>query len=570
MSILKSFKKGVVVLLRPGSRRFKIVRKIAEKLKLVKPIPNSLQYLEWVERTEPYGWSELKDLTYKPKISIVVPVFNAPDKYFLPMVYSVVNQTYDNWELILVNASNIEKYKAKTEDSVNIDFRLKVVNIVKNKGIAENTNAGIKQATGDYVALLDHDDILAPRALYELVLAMKDNRTASIVYSDEDKITANGEERYDPHFKPDWSLQLLREVNYINHFSIIRRDILTTIGGYRTGLDGAQDFDLYLRIIDVDANVLHVPKILYHWRAAETSTARNFDVKDNILHSGVKALSDHLTRNNIAGSVSPVREQPGFYEVTYHVDKDEKNAIIIIPAKSNTQYKKLVDLLLSRKECRQTQFILGEMVEKPENKHDNRIDFITVTDPIEFLKKAEALITSEHVIVIDSGVIPMSNDWISKLVGPLTQDTSISVVAPLLLNSDKKTIYDAGLVSIENAYVYIFKGMREDEHTTFGNSNWSRNLDSISGNCFATRRSLIEDVSKCYKNGRIEPKLLHDMVLKSKTQILLNSFATMIFAGDSHQTIRKSRYFTPNTTVTKLDYSLTKMINMPENGVDDE
>lgn len=570
MSVLRSVKKSAVVILKPGSRRFAVTRKIAEKIKLVKKMPNSAEYLEWIERTEPYGWSEIVKLDYKPKISIVVPVFNPPDKYFLPMVYSVVNQVYENWELLLVNASNVEKSRAKTEDAVNIDARIKIVNLEKNKGIAENTNEGIEQASGDYVALLDHDDVLASQAIYELVLALQGSKSASIVYSDEDKISADGEERYDPHFKPDWSPLLFRQVNYINHFSIIRRDILTSIGGYRTGLDGAQDYDLYLRVIDFDAHVLHVPKILYHWRAAETSTARNFKVKDNILHSGMKALSDHLARNNITGSVFPVSDQPGFYEVTYHVDSNEQHTVIVVPSASKMQYKKLVDHLLSHKGSGRIHFIIGAIPEKPDNQHDNVIDVIESSNTEEFLRRSKKLIKTEHVVVFDSGVIPLKRDWIDKLIGPLEQDKTISIVTPLLLNSDKNTIYDAGLVSVGDHYINMFKGAGDDEHTTFGNSNWSRNVDSITGNCFAISRQYFDDVLECYQNGRINPKLLHDMTKKNKTQILLNSFATMMFVGELHMNDRKTSLFTPNTVAGRVKYRLDKMINIPEKEADDE
>lgn len=570
MSILRSVKKGVIVILKPGSRRFAVTRKIAEKIKLVKKMPNSAKYLEWIERTEPYGWSEIVKLDYKPKISIVVPVFNPPDKYFLPMVYSVVNQVYENWELLLVNASNIDKFRATTEDSVNIDTRIKVINLVKNKGIAENTNAGIEQATGDYIALLDHDDILAPQALYELVRLLQNGQLASIVYSDEDKISADGEERFDPHFKPDWSPLLLREVNYINHFSIIRRDIIGSIGGYRTGLDGAQDYDLYLRIVDIDSNVLHVPKVLYHWRAAETSTARNFDVKDNILHSGVKALSDHLTRNKITASVFPVIKQPGFYEVTYHIDKYEKNTVIIVPSVSKMQYKKLVDRLLNFNGNASVHFILGDMPENPDNHHDNIIEFVKSTDTVEFLKSAKKLIKTDNVVVVDSGLVPLKSNWINALVGPLKQDKTIAIVTPILLNSNKSTIYDAGLVSVGMDYINLFKGTGNDEHTIFGNSNWSRNLDSITGNCFATRKQYLDDIIDCYQNGQINAKLLHDKINKNKTQIFLNSFATMIFAGDSHRHEQITSLFTPNSISEREDYGLAKMINIPEKEAGDE
>ncbi|HSX47454.1 MAG TPA: glycosyltransferase [Patescibacteria group bacterium] len=156
------------VLLNPGSLRYRIVKKVATTIHILPSSSPDINYSEWVERTEPFSWSKLKILNEQPLISIIVPVYNPPAKYFYPMVYSVVNQeNYENWELVLVNASSNKKIKKLADEITQIDRRIKVINTL-NKGIAQNTNLGINQAKGEYIGLLDHDDTLAPRALYEV------------------------------------------------------------------------------------------------------------------------------------------------------------------------------------------------------------------------------------------------------------------------------------------------------------------------------------------------------------------------------------------------------------------
>lgn len=559
-------KKIAKVFFRPGTKRFAVARKIAQKLHIVARPINDAVYQEWTERTEPCLWSEQVELDYTPKISIVVPVFNPPEKYFWPMFFSVINQTYEKWELILVNASTNPKSKRATMNAGKTDPRVKVINI-KNKGIGYNTNEGIKEATGDYIALLDHDDIIAPQALFEMVLAIQDKRKAGLIYSDEDKLSADGAERFDPHFKPDWSPQLLRQVNYINHFSMLRKDVVDSIEGYRQGFDGAQDYDLYLRAVDKNKEVVHVPKILYHWRTTETSTATNFGLKKGVLAAGSKAISSHLARNGLEGRVFPCKNQPGFYKIRYDVPQNTSVAIVVMPSISKTQDRKLLEYILetTSRDSIEVEIFATKPIEKIENPRV-KITYIDEVDRIDILTKSHSLSKADAFIVIDGGVLPIKRTWAKDLVSLLLQDSAVGSVVPLIVNSDETTIFDGGLVAYDDYYINMFSGLAETQRTYFGNSDWVRNINSPSGRCFAVKNDFIPNLVNCYKDNKFSPRLFDNIVSNEGLQVCLFSFTKLIFAGDAllSHIDTTTTLSNPNLVAVKSEYKTSKTINIPE------
>jgi O-antigen biosynthesis protein len=556
----RKIKQLLKIFFKPGTRRFRLARRLAVKLSLLKPVPFDVRYLEWTERAEPYTWSPTRELKYNPKVSIVVPVFNPPAAYFMPMVYSVVNQTYDNWELLLVDASTDRVSKMHTAQCSDIDERIKVVSIDRNLGIAGNTNAGIKQATGEYVALLDHDDVLAAQALYEMVLAAQDR--PGLVYSDEDKISADGNERFHPHFKPDWSPHLLREVNYINHFSMIRRDVLEAEGGYRTGVDGAQDFDLYLRVTDRTQDIVHVPKILYHWRAALSSTAQDFSAKANILEAGIKSLEDHLSRQSLKGLVRPVKEQPGFYEINY--ENRFKVAVVLLPCEPRHQYKNLTDVYinnLNELSDVDVELHIQKLVEPLHVDVGAKVKYYKAGSRQKIIKEVKGNSEAEVFIIVGAGVTPLSKNWLGRLAGVLA-DHKVGVVSPLIMDSDELTIADHGLVSYDNKLIDVFKGYADNQHTYFGNSDWVRNIDAPSGRLFAVRREELDTVADCYDSLEFHPDKLIQALESRHLRSVMYGFVRMKYAGDPYYKNHNTHMFNPNLAQTSALYSISKSINV--------
>ncbi len=568
MSAKRKLKQSAKVFFKPGTRRFKVARKIAEVLEIVPPLSLDNRYLEWVERTEPYTWSDPIELDYKPKISVVVPVFNPPAQHLLPMAYSVVNQTYDNWELILVNASTKPECRRQAENLKSADERIRVVNLQTNKGIAGNTNAGIEKASGDYIALLDHDDLLAPAALYETVLAIQNERNAGLIYSDEDKITANGEERFDPHLKPDWSPQLLRELNYLNHFTVIKKDLIEKIGGYRHGFDGAQDYDLFLRLADERPAIIHVPKVLYHWRTSETSTANDFSSKKNILDAGVRALEEHLERNRQAGTIAPIAKQPGFYKIRYAPAAKGSVAVIIMPSPIRSQYKVLVETIVTK--LRRTDLAADiyaeELVEKttyaiPDNAV---INYIAAKTNRKFIEKALERTSAETLIIIGAALVPGTETWLEDLSSVVAQVSDIGLAVPLITAADNKTVVDAGQVLQDGRTKSLFRGLPKDTHTYIGNVNWVRNLDSVSGRCFAVRTKVFKDYLKTASGTEINAQDMCAYLASRGLQIVLWPFVTFTYRGELAPGTHEAGYFSPALSVTKEDFNLPKTINMPD------
>ena len=241
----------------------------------------------------------LKDITF----SIVVPTFQTPEKFLRQMIESVLGQTFCRVELILADGSSDDSVEKIVSEYAAADTRIKYQRLSENKGISENTNEGLKMATGEYIGLLDHDDILELHALYEMRMAIAGNPEADVLYSDEDKVSFDLTTYFEPHFKPDFNPDLLRSNNYICHFLVFKRELLEQVGGFRTEYDGAQDFDLVLRLTEKAKCVVHIPKVLYHWRSHDASTATNPMSKLYAYEAGKRAVEDHLKRCGEEGIV---------------------------------------------------------------------------------------------------------------------------------------------------------------------------------------------------------------------------------------------------------------------------
>jgi GT2 family glycosyltransferase len=307
---------------------------------LIPEPPDTLdaQYALWIKQNEPTAW-ELEQqrravLPYRPLFSIVVPAYNTPIPFLVAMVESVRAQTYSHWELCIANGGSPDPLVHRALDAyVAKDARIRVKHLETNEGIAGNSNEALALATGDFIALLDHDDTLTPFALFEMARAINEDPASDFLYSDEDKIDASGDKRTQPHFKPDWSPDTLRSHNYICHLSCFRRDLLERTGNFRSGFDGSQDYDLILRATEQAQHIVHVPKVLYHWRMHQASCATAPDAKMYAYESAKKALREHLERIRLQGEVKDGKTL-GVYEVAFAL-KEQPLVSIIISNKDN-------------------------------------------------------------------------------------------------------------------------------------------------------------------------------------------------------------------------------------------
>ena len=255
--------------------------------------------------------------SYAPLMSIVVPAYETDELFLRQMIDSVIAQTYPNWELCVADGSPGDQVGQTIARHYAGEPRVKYKKLERNEGISGNTNQGFAMAEGEYIGLLDHDDLLAPSALYEMVKRICDTG-ADMLYSDEDKVSADLKQHMEPHFKLDFNRELLLGNNYICHFLVVSRGVLEAAGGLDGNYNGAQDFDFALRCSETAKRIEHIPKILYHWRMHSGSTAGNTDSKPYAYEAGKRAVEAALARNGQRGTVAMTQEL-GFYRTVYEL-----------------------------------------------------------------------------------------------------------------------------------------------------------------------------------------------------------------------------------------------------------
>lgn len=337
----------------------KIVHKITKKH------DQNKAYQRWISVFEPskkeleHQREEAQRLASRPLVSILVPVFETDRMMLIEMVESVRNQTYDHWELCLADGcSSSPHVKELLSGYAEKDPRINVRFLSGNKGIIGNSNEALQMCTGDYISLLDHDDTLAPFALFEIVKVIN-GTGAEFIYSDEDKINRSGNKRYAPHFKPDWSPDTLKSYNYITHMTTVKAELMRRVGGFRTGFEGSQDHDLILRACARANRVEHISKILYHWRAHESSAAGRGDAKPYAIEAGKRAIAQSLKDAGILGTARD-GITGGTYRAVYEIDSKAKVSIIIPTRNHAEALKKCVESILLRSTYQNYEILLLE------------------------------------------------------------------------------------------------------------------------------------------------------------------------------------------------------------------
>ncbi|MBA3609755.1 MAG: glycosyltransferase, partial [Chthoniobacterales bacterium] len=325
------------VLLAPYRLPQKLVREVRKRFG--RPVPPKAlalspnEYQSWLEKRRPTesdlaaAREQARAFTYSPLISIITPVFNTPAVWLAEAVESAMRQVYENFELVLVDdGSTLAETVALLATMEGRDSRIVVVRRESTGGISAASNSGLERARGEWIGLLDHDDVLEPDALFEVVKYLQSNPATDLVFSDEDKITEEGLAA--PQFKPDWSPDFLLSYNYLCHFTTVRREIVERAGRFRPEFDGAQDYDLFLRISELTTRIHHLPRILYHWRRSETSTSDNIRRKPQALEAGRRAVENHLRRRGERGHVT-VDWQTHAYWVKRELRETRRISIII-------------------------------------------------------------------------------------------------------------------------------------------------------------------------------------------------------------------------------------------------
>lgn len=353
-------RKGMEVLRSHGIKGFmtKVIRKVQNRN--LRPQP----YEQWIWKHLPTEAELAKQRTqvfaYAPKFSVVVPLYKTPETYLLSLVDSMKQQTYKNWELCLSDGSGKDSPLKEILTVIQEEEpRVKVISHETSLQISENTNAAMGIATGDYIAFADHDDELTPNALYECVKALNRNQDIDVLYSDEDKMSMNGKLFFEPHFKPDFNIDLLCTVNYICHLFVVKRELMEQVGGLRKEFDGAQDHDFIFRCTEQAKRIHHIPKILYHWRCHMDSTAENPESKRYAFLAGARAVEAHYERIGVSAEVFQ-GEYLGLYRTRFHRTYDPLISILIPNKDHIDDLKRCIDSIEAKSTYRNYEYIIIE------------------------------------------------------------------------------------------------------------------------------------------------------------------------------------------------------------------
>lgn len=501
-----NIKKGILYLRHYGPKEFWV--KLTERFQA-----DDVDYEQWYENHKalPEELEKQKNEKWKrkPLISIVVPVYNTPQVFLRQMIESVQNQSYSEWELCIGNASPENKEMKKILEEYKNDARIKEVEIPENKGISQNTNRAMEIASGEWIGLLDHDDLLAPNALYEIAKAVNEHLDAEVIYTDEDKVTTDLKEHFQPHLKPDFNLDLLRSNNYICHFFVASRDLIKRVGGFRPEFNGAQDYDLILRCTEQAKQIVHIPKILYHWRVHKASTADNPASKMYAFDAGKRAIEEHLVRCRTKGTVQHTKDL-GFYRVKYEVC-GEPLVSIIIPNKDQSEaLKKCLDSIREKTSYRNYEIIIVENnSEEPETFAfykkiaGEKIKIVTWEGEFNYsainnfgVRHARG----DYLLLLNNDVEIINGDWLTEMLSHC-QRKEVGIVGAKLYYPDN-TIQHAGIIiGIGGVAGSVFVGLPRAFSGYLHKASIQLDLSAVTAACMLVKRSVFEQV------GGLEEKL---------------------------------------------------------------
>ncbi len=453
----------------------------------------------------------IADFSYRPVISILMPVYNVDQIWLEKAIDSVRSQLYPNWELCIVDDASPKPHIRKTlEKYAKKDKRIRVTCFAKNQGMSIAYNEALRSATGEFAGTLDHDDELTRDALYENVRLLNQNPHLDMIYSDEDKLDMQGK-RCEPFFKPDYSPDLLLSMNYVCHFTIFRRDMLNAIGGFRAGYDGSQDYDLILRFTEKTSpeKIAHISKILYHWRKIPGSAAATTDAKNYAYVSAKKALQDYLERNEISGEVLD-GHFTGSYRVRRNIVHAEKVSIIIPfrdqvqllrncmeSIRNKTDYPNYEILLVNNQSREPSTIEYLEQIQQSDNirviDYDREFDFSDMNNFA--VTKADG----RYILMLNNDTEVISSEWLTAMVEQ-AQRKEVGAVGAKLLYPDN-TIQHAGVVMGLGIASHAFKHFPVLDNGYFGLASVIRNCCAVTAACLLMRKEVFEELGGLDKDN---------------------------------------------------------------------
>lgn len=470
-------------------------------------------YQEWVNQYDTLTDAKRKSLlkaiasfSEQPLISIVMPVFNPSLQFLTLAIESVRAQLYENWELCIADdASDDNEVRDLIQRYARADSRLKYVFRNENGHISRASNSALTLATGDYVALLDQDDLLPAHALAYVAEAINRHPSAAIVYSDEDKVDEAGT-RFDPYFKPDFNWELFLGQNMISHLGVYRRALLSNVGGFREGVEGSQDWDLAFRVVEASSwkQIVHIPRVLYHWRALQGSTAYSSDEKPYARVAGMQAVKEHLARSNIAAEVSECPLAPVFNKVRFALPPRPPKVSIIIPTRD--QYQVLAKCVASIQAfssfdhyeiiivdngstCVDTLRYLSELAQQG-------VRVLRYAIPFNYSKLnnyAVAEAAGDVICLLNNDIEIITPDWLEEMLSHACRP-DVGCVGAKLYYPDMTLQHGGVIIGIGGVAGHFQKHLSHEHPGYFGRAALLQEMTAVTGACLMVRRCVYEQV----------------------------------------------------------------------------
>ena len=481
---------------------------------------NQNEYIKWFSQNN--KTLKYEDLKYKPLFSFIVPTYNVSKTLLSECLDSLLSQSYENFEICVVDdCSSLDETIQTLNEYKNKHSNIKVKFRTKNGHISKASNDAIKMATGEFIVLVDNDDVIEKDALYYLAKKLNEDKTIDFIYSDEDKIDFRGK-YMEPHFKPDYSPDTFMCVNYICHLSCIRKSIVDELGGFRSEYDGSQDYDLFLRVTERTNKIVHIDRVLYHWRQTATSTAGYLGNKSYAYVAGKKALEDALKRRKLKGQVL---DNPRVS--TYLVKYENNNELvsIVIPMKDKSKitrrclesiynkctYKNFEIILVDNNSTEDDTF---KMIDEYANKYDN---FKSIRLECDFNyayinNEAVKIAKGEYILFLNNDTEVITPDFIEWMLGYARLD-HVGCVGIKLLFPDKLVQHAGVVLGFGGVAGHIYVASSYNDNGLFGRLVMPYNYSAVTAACMMVNKKKFESVSGFDDNLKVA---LNDVDLNLK------------------------------------------------------
>ena len=545
---------------------------------------------------------------YMPKISILVPLYNTPEQFLKEMMDSVINQTYSNWELCLADGSDdahgyVKDVVAVYQDKYNAKDNTRIVyeKLAKNEGISGNTNKCLTLATGEYIGLFDHDDILHPSVLFEYVKVINE-KNADYIYCDETTFkSGNIDKMLTMHFKPDYAIDNLRANNYICHFSVFKKELLEGDELFRSQFDGSQDHDMILRLTDKAENIVHVPRLMYYWRCHEGSVASNIDAKPYAIEAAKGAVADHLRRHGYDHfKITSTRAFETIFKIRYEIIGTPKISIVIPNKDHIDDLRRCVNSILEKSTYDNYELIVVENNSKQETTFeyykqisDNpKIKVVTYSmsdgEKFNYSKVNNfgvSQASGEYILLLNNDTEVITVNWMEELL-MYAQRSDVACVGAKLYYPNK-TIQHAGVVLALGAHRTAGHShyMQHRENLGYmGRLCYTQDVSAVTGACLLVKKSIFEELGGLSEDFAISLNDV-DFCLKAREKGYLNVFTPFAelyhyesasrgsdLVGDNAQRYNEESeyfrnkwaavleagdpYYNPNFSLDKSDFSL--------------